>query len=396
MAVLVDGQGGDERLLRKALRACENHGLGPQATVLCRAAGAAAWYAGRIGAAARWLGPDGAKDSRRLAAALQPLAAAAGAALWQKLGCYEPTPLLEGPMFEELAPLLESLCSSISPPLSAAQPSPLVPTSSPPASTFPSNLAAASSDSSSSTSSGACSLGLAAQQHPLLAFLLGIHRLHVAAQGLIDACALGRRSTEVASVAGYPGTQGMDAELLREQWGAARALRDALMELLGAAAGQAGALLLPHALVLPLLAYLVPFLEVAGGGGGQLVGVFSSQDVGVLMRVLSMPQILESSPFQIQRQQHAEVAPGPGDWLLSLQGACGPTAAGAGAAPGAGVATTGAHPRHAQDVRLALARFAARVHAREVQHAFGGQAHQSNIKDATVPRGKRATAVLAS
>lgn len=46
MSFQVDAQGGDERLVRKALHACETHGLGPQATVLCRAAGAAAWYAG--------------------------------------------------------------------------------------------------------------------------------------------------------------------------------------------------------------------------------------------------------------------------------------------------------------------------------------------------------------
>lgn len=386
-ALPVDGQGGDERLLRKALRACESHGLGPQATVLCRTAGAAAWYAGRIGAAARWLGPDGAKDNRRLAAALQPLAAAAGAALWQKLGCYEPTPLLEGPMFEELAPLLESLCSSFSPPFSSTQPSPPIPTPSSPAAIAPSNLAAASSDRSS-----ACSLGLAAQQHPLLAFLLGIHRVHVAAQSLIDACALGRRSAAEASAAECQSTQELDTKLLREQWAAARALRDALMELLG----QGEAPLLPHPLVLPLLAYLIPFMEVAGGGGGLLVGVFSSQDVGVLMRVLSMPQILGSRSLQFQNQQQAEGAPGLGDWLSSLQGGWGPSAAGAGAAPNASVASsTAAHPRHAQDVRLALARFAARVHAHEVQHAFG-QARQSNNKDATLTRGKRATAVLAS
>eukprot|EP00983_Pelagomonas_calceolata_P003441 111979-Pelagomonas_calceolata.AAC.1 len=74
-------------------------------------------------------------------------------------------------MFEELAPLLESLCSSFSPPFSSTQPSPPIPTPSSPAAIAPSNLAAASSDRSS-----ACSLGLAAQQHPLLAFLLGIHR----------------------------------------------------------------------------------------------------------------------------------------------------------------------------------------------------------------------------
>eukprot|EP00983_Pelagomonas_calceolata_P063087 1147581-Pelagomonas_calceolata.AAC.3 len=66
------------------------------------------------------------------------------------------------------------------------------------------------------------------------------------------------------------------------------------------------------------------------------------------------------------------LAAGLGDWLSSLQGGWGPSAAGAGAAPNASVASsTAAHPRHAQDVRLALARFAARVHAHEVQHAFG-------------------------
>ena len=44
----MNGQRGDERLVRKALRACHEHGLGPQANVLCRTAGASAWYAGEL------------------------------------------------------------------------------------------------------------------------------------------------------------------------------------------------------------------------------------------------------------------------------------------------------------------------------------------------------------
>jgi len=44
---------------------------------------------GYVGSAARWFGAGGARDSVRLAVALQPLASAVSAALWSKVGCYK-------------------------------------------------------------------------------------------------------------------------------------------------------------------------------------------------------------------------------------------------------------------------------------------------------------------
>jgi hypothetical protein len=78
MPLQASAHDGDTRVLRQALASAAHYGLPGSETSLCRSAAAAAWYQGRIGVAASFLGaPGGARDARRLSVLLQPLLARA-------------------------------------------------------------------------------------------------------------------------------------------------------------------------------------------------------------------------------------------------------------------------------------------------------------------------------
>lgn len=85
----VGSRAGDERLLRKALATAAAHCLAAPATALCRTAAAAAYSAGRLGAAAQWLvAGGGAHNALRAAVALEPLVSRAEGVLAACGGSY--------------------------------------------------------------------------------------------------------------------------------------------------------------------------------------------------------------------------------------------------------------------------------------------------------------------
>ena len=73
--------------MQRLLHACEQHGLASSSTVICRAAGASAWYQGRVGAAAAWM--LRARDERRLAAVLEPVVSELREVLRSGVGSYK-------------------------------------------------------------------------------------------------------------------------------------------------------------------------------------------------------------------------------------------------------------------------------------------------------------------
>ena len=73
--------------MQRLLHACEQHGLASSSTVICRAAGTAAWYQGRVGAAAAWM--LRARDERRLAAVLEPVVTELREVLRSGVGSYK-------------------------------------------------------------------------------------------------------------------------------------------------------------------------------------------------------------------------------------------------------------------------------------------------------------------
>jgi len=83
--------------------------------------------------------------------------------------CMQPTPLFDGPQFEELAPLLDSLAACTPTPTTTT-------TASSPPPPFTATAAVSSADVHSSGISPVSSLAHAQQLHSMLGLLLGLHR----------------------------------------------------------------------------------------------------------------------------------------------------------------------------------------------------------------------------
>ncbi|KAL6750283.1 Nup85 nucleoporin-domain-containing protein [Haematococcus lacustris] len=307
---------GHPHVLHKALAAAQHLGMGPATTSMCRAAAASAWYAGRLGTAAVLAaGPGGARDTRLLAVLLQPVL---GRLKERLVAGQDGEEQEDGWEVEQLLLALDAPHPAL--PCRPAAPPPFLTSTAP--SSIPGSLA-----------SGAIKLELAGSAGGYVSLLLCLHQLLQAGQHLAyglrgqaapqpsssggtgagwlgdgaagEGCGEGARQTDRDSHRGAAapgeggalegrGAGGVTGVQQGGQAGspadcsAARSLRGALRRLL---ASDAGCCLLPASLILPLLTYLVPFLESCPPFLAQLSPADVSSLIAAMTQACAQPAI---------------------------------------------------------------------------------------------------------